>query len=121
MLFRSVIPWLFVAFVKVRAGYDDALDAFGVHGIGGMWGALATGLFATTAINSAGSGAWDGHWMQVLIQVKAVGITAGYSFVATLVLLKVVDLFAKMRATDHEETVGLDLTQHREAAYTVID
>ncbi len=117
----GVVPWLFVAIIKVKAGYDDALDAFGVHGIGGVWGALATGLFATSAINATGSGAWDGHWGQLLVQFEAVGITGGYSFVMTLILLTAVDKISRIRATDHEEMVGLDLTQHREAAYTVIE
>ncbi len=117
----GIIPWIMVSVVKAKLGYDDTLDAFGVHGIGGIWGAIATGIFATAGINSLGSGGWDGNWGQVMIQLKAVGCTIGYSLVMTLILLKVVDMVFKLRATEQEETVGLDLTQHKEAAYTTID
>ncbi len=117
----GVIPWVFVSIVKVKMGYDDALDAFGVHGIGGMWGAVATGIFALVSVNSGGSGLLDGNGSQVLWQLKAVGLTAAYSFGMTFGLLKLVDLVATLRASEHEEAVGLDLTQHREAAYTLVD
>jgi ammonia channel protein AmtB len=102
--------------------YDDALDAFGVHGIGGVWGALATGLFATTAVNPAGAdGLFYGNPAQLWVQLKAVGATMAYSLIASLVLFKVVDVVARLRVSEHDERVGLDLTQHKEAAYTVID
>ncbi len=118
----SAICYAFVSFVKPRLGYDDALDAFGVHGIGGIWGALATGLWATTEVNSGGAnGLFHGNPKQFLIQAAAVGITAAYAFVVTFVLLKVVGLFAKVRAVEQEERIGLDLTQHREVGYTVVD
>jgi ammonium transporter, Amt family len=122
----SVICWTFVSVVKVKLGYDDALDAFGVHGVGGIWGAIATGLFATggAAINSVMT---DGGLFygpngaeQLLRQLKAVGITIVYSFVGTFVLLKLVNLVLPLRASESEETIGLDLTQHRETAYTLI-
>jgi Amt family ammonium transporter len=122
----SVICWTFVSLVKVRAGYDDSLDAFGVHGVGGVWGALATGLFATggAAVNSAmtdgGLFCGPNGLAQFLRQCKAVGITIVYSFVVTMVLLWAVNLFLRLRATEQEETIGLDLTQHRETAYTLI-
>jgi Amt family ammonium transporter len=122
----SVICWTFVSVVKVKCGYDDALDAFGVHGIGGIWGAVATGLFATggAAINSAmtdgGLFYGQGGLEQLMRQCKAVGITIVYSFLATLVLLWAVNLAFKLRANESEETIGLDLTQHRETAYTLI-
>jgi len=119
----GAVCWVFVSVIKTKAGYDDSLDAFGVHGIGGMWGVLATGLFATTSIpNPAGcNGLFYGNPGQLLVQAKAVAVTAVYSFVATLVLLKVVDLLVNLRVTEREERIGLDLTQHKEAGYTVID
>ena len=118
----SLICYGAVAIVKAKCGYDDALDAFGVHGIGGIWGALATGLWASKAVNAAGAnGLFYGHPAQLLIQLKATLITAVYSFVATLGLLKLVDAVVGLRASEEEERIGLDLTQHREAAYTVLD
>jgi Amt family ammonium transporter len=118
----GVIPWFAVTYIKNLLGYDDTLDAFGVHGVGGMWGALATGIWATKAVNPAGAdGLLYGNPVLLWIQIKAVVITAVYSFVVGIILLKVVDAAMKLRVNDHEERVGLDLTQHREAAYTLID
>jgi ammonium transporter, Amt family len=118
----SVVCFLGVAFVKPRLGYDDSLDAFGVHGIGGMWGAIATGLFASTAVNSAGAnGLFYGNPGLLVNQLIAVGATIAYSAVGTLVIYKVLDATIGMRVTEKEEVLGLDLTQHREAAYTLIE
>jgi Amt family ammonium transporter len=121
----AVLPWLAVTFLKPRMGYDDSLDAFGVHGVGGMWGAIATGLFACAAVNPAvgknGLFYGDGGATQLLTQIKAVGVSAIFSFVMALVLFKVIDVLIGLRVNDHEERVGLDLTQHKEAAYTLID
>ena len=118
----GVIPWFAVTYFKNLFGYDDSLDAFGVHGVGGMWGAIATGIFATKSVNAAGAdGLLYGNPMLLWIQIKAVLITVVYSFVMGLILLKAVDIVMKLRVSDHEERVGLDLTQHREAAYTLID
>jgi Amt family ammonium transporter len=118
----GLICWLSVTYMKTRLGYDDSLDAFGVHGIGGIWGALATGLFATTAVNSAGAnGLFYGNPAQLWVQTKAVVVTLGYSFIVSLVLFKVVDAVLKLRVDEHSERVGLDLTQHKEAAYTIVD
>jgi Amt family ammonium transporter len=113
----GAVPWLFVSLIKPRLGYDDSLDAFGVHGMGGMWGALATGLFASKAVNPAGA---DGGLGQLGLQFVAVGATAVYSLAVTFVLLKAVNAVLPLRATEAEETIGLDLTQHRETAYTLI-
>jgi Amt family ammonium transporter len=116
------IPWLAVTYVKGALGYDDTLDAFGVHGIGGIWGAIATGLFATKSVNPAGAdGLLYGNPILFWIQIKAVFITVVYSLVLGFVLLKAVDALVGLRVSEHEERVGLDLTMHREAAYTVID
>lgn len=118
----SVICFVFVTFVKPAMGYDDTLDAFGVHGVGGIWGALATGLWATKAINPAGAdGLFYGNPGQFIIQLKATVITMVFSFVVSIILFKLVDLAVGLRVTEHEEQVGLDLTQHREAAYTLLD
>jgi Amt family ammonium transporter len=118
----GVIPWFAVTYFKNLLGYDDTLDAFGVHGVGGIWGAIATGIFATKTVNPAGAdGLLYGNPALLWIQVKAVVVTAVYSFVVGIVLLKAVDIVMKLRISEHEERVGLDLTQHREAAYTIID
>ncbi len=118
----SVICYFFVSFIKAKFGYDDSLDAFGVHGIGGIWGALATGLFATKAVNSAGAnGLFYGNPVQFIIQLKAVLVTVVYSFVVTFALLKLVDIVMGLRVSEQDERIGLDLTQHREAGYTLLD
>ena len=118
----GVICYLFVTVVKPRLGYDDALDAFGVHGIGGIWGALATGLFATTTVNSAGAnGLFYGNPVLLWIQLKAVLVTLVYSGVVSFVLLKIVDKIIGLRAGEQAERIGLDLVDHRETGYTVLD
>ncbi|MFZ4395773.1 MAG: ammonium transporter [Kiritimatiellia bacterium] len=112
--------WLAVTFLKTRCGYDDSLDAFGVHGIGGIFGALATGIFADKAINGC-DGLLYGNPAQFLLQVKAVLITIVYSAVVSFILFKLVDKLVGLRVSEHEERVGLDLTQHKEAGYTMLD
>ncbi len=108
--------------VKSRLRYDDSLDAFGVHGAGGTLGALLTGLFATSAINSiygkgVPTGAIDGHWGQELNQLAGVGIAWSISIVGTLVLLFVVDRVIGLRVSPEQEAEGLDLSQHGEEGY----
>jgi Amt family ammonium transporter len=116
------IPWFVVTYIKAALGYDDTLDAFGVHGVGGIWGAIATGIFATKSVNPAGAdGLLYGNPILLWIQIKVVVVTIVYSFVVGIVLLKLVDVFMKLRVGEHEERVGLDLTLHREAAYTLLD
>ena len=118
----SVICFFFVTVVKTKFGYDDSLDAFGVHGVGGIWGALATGLWASKDINPAGNnGLFYGNPGLFLIQLKAVVITIVYSFIVSWVLLKIVDAVMGLRVSEDEERIGLDLTQHRESAYTMLD
>jgi Amt family ammonium transporter len=118
----SGICYLFAVVIKAKLGYDDALDAFGVHGIGGIWGALATGLFATKAVNAAGAdGLFYGNPAQFLVQLKAVLVTMVWSGVVTWVVLKLVDVTVGLRASERDERIGLDLTDHRESAYTLID
>lgn len=114
--------YLMVAVIKPKLGYDDSLDAFGVHGIGGIIGALATGIFATTAVNSAGAnGLLYGNPKQLLIQLAAVGVTIVYSMVMTFVILKVIDIVMGVRVKAKDEAIGLDLSQHHESAYTLIE
>ncbi len=106
--------------IKTRLGYDDSLDVVGVHGIGGTWGALATGLFATKAINPAGAdGLFFGNPKQLGVQAVAVVTTWVFAFVGTWILLKVTDLLVGLRVPDEEEQIGLDLSQHNESAYTL--
>jgi len=114
--------WVSVTFIKTRLGYDDSLDAFGVHGVGGIWGALATGLWATTAVNSAGAdGLFAGNAKLLGIQAAAVAVTMVYSFVVSYALFFVVDKLVKLRVCELDERIGLDLSQHREVGYTMID
>lgn len=120
-VFASVFCFYMVAVIKPKFGYDDSLDAFGVHGVSGILGTLATGLFASKAINPAGADGWFyGNPGLFFIQLKAVVITIAYSFVVTLVIYKVVDLLIGVRAKEREEVIGLDLTEHHEGAYTVL-
>jgi len=118
----SIVCYIFVVVVKPKLGYDDSLDAFGVHGIGGIVGALATGLFATVAVNSAGAnGLFYGNPAQFMIQMKAVLLTGSYSFVVSLILFKAIDLVVGLRPSELSEKIGLDLSEHKESAYTVLE
>ena len=101
-----------------RLRVDDALDVFGVHGVGGAWGAIATGIFASAAVNEvAGNGLLYGDPAQLGIQAIAVGAVVIYAAVVTFGILKVIDLFVGLRVAEQEEVLGLDASQHREAAY----
>ena len=102
--------------LRERLRIDDALDVFAVHGVGGVFGAIATGVFATTAIN-AFPGLVDGNPGQLVTQAVAVGAVVAYSAIATLVIIKLVDFVLGLRVPAHEEEVGLDLAVHGEAAY----
>jgi len=106
--------------LKNRFRYDDTLDVFGVHGVGGTWGALATGLFASAAINSAGAnGLFLGN--PALLGKQAIGVlaTIGYAVLVTLILLKILDLTLGLRVSPEHETIGLDETQHGESGYVL--
>ena len=121
-MLASIVCFIAVAVIKPKFGYDDSLDAFGVHGVGGILGVLATGLFASKAINPQGAdGLFFGNPRQFLIQLAAVLVTIVYTFTVTYVLYNFVDIFFKIRVTEKEELMGLDLTQHRERAYTVLE
>ena len=107
-----------VDILKRNVGVDDALDVFAVHGVGGIWGALATGLFATTTVNSAGGdGLFYGNPGQLLKQVVAVAAVAAFTAAATWIILKVVDVTVGLRVPEQEEVLGLDTTTHGEVAY----
>jgi ammonium transporter, Amt family len=104
--------------LKKKLGYDDALDAFGLHGIGGTWGGIATGLFATTSVNSAGAdGLFYGDASLLWKQLTAIAATYIFVSLATYIIVKVVNVMVNIRVNDEEESLGLDLTMHGEKAY----
>lgn len=106
--------------MKNRFGYDDSLDAFGVHGVGGILGTLAAGLFAQKLINPAGAdGLFFGNPKLFMTQAVAITVTAVYSFVVTVVVLKLIDKTIGLRVDDESEVVGLDISQHGESGYTM--
>jgi Amt family ammonium transporter len=106
--------------VKVRLGYDDSLDVVGVHGIGGTWGALATGLFASKAINPAGNnGLFFGNPHQLVVQLIAVAVTWALAIVGTFIILSILKAIMGLRVSEEEEQIGIDLSQHNETGYTV--
>jgi Amt family ammonium transporter len=114
VLCYSAVSW------KFSLGYDDSLDVVGVHGVGGSWGAIATGIFASTAINPGGAdGLLAGNPSLLVAQVVSVLATIVYSLVVTFVLLKLVDATLGLRATQDDEIQGLDLSQHGERAYSL--
>jgi Amt family ammonium transporter len=106
--------------LKSKLGYDDSLDVVGVHGVGGTWGALATGIFATKLVNEAGGdGLLYGNPKQLWIQFVAVAVTLILGFVVTTIILKVLDAVMGLRVSDEDEMAGLDLSQHSETAYAL--
>jgi len=113
-----------VAIAKVKSyfKYDDSLDVFGVHGVGGIWGTIATGLFAEKAVNDAGAnGLFFGGAQQLLIQCVLVVVTVVFAAAMTWIIFKLVDAVIGVRVEKTKEIVGLDLTQHSESAYTLVD
>lgn len=117
-LVGGAICYFTVSVLKSKLGYDDALDAFGCHGIGGMWGALATGIFASKAVNPAGAnGLIYGNVHQFLVQGLSVLVTVAFAALATFVIAKLVGVVFKLRVTVDEEDTGLDLALHGEQAY----
>ena len=104
--------------MKSRFGYDDSLDVVGVHGVGGIFGAIATGIFASKAINPAGNdGGIYGNWGLVGIQLAAVAATVAFAVVGTTIILLVLKAVMGLRVTEEDERLGLDLSQHSESAY----
>jgi len=107
-------------FLKSRFGYDDALDVVAVHGIGGFWGALATGLFASLFWNPDGAnGLFYGNPGQFMVQVIGAFAAIVYSMILTFIILKLTDMLVGVRVPDEEEVQGLDLTQHSEIGYSL--
>jgi Amt family ammonium transporter len=102
--------------MKVKVGYDDSLDAFGVHAVGGAWGALATGLFVTVG----GTGLLGGNVGQVVTQVVGILASSGYSFVVTYILVSIIESTIGFRVNDEDEEMGLDTTQHGESGYNLV-
>ena len=119
----GVVCYLMVAKVKQKFGYDDALDAFGVHGIGGTIGAILTGVFATKEVNDLRMGKpmglMEGDAHQVLNQLVAVAISWGLAIVGTLIILKICDVMIGVRVDSQQETDGLDLSMHGEEGYNL--
>jgi ammonium transporter, Amt family len=121
----SLVCFFFVMVVKGFFKYDDALDAFGVHGIGGFIGVILTGVFATPAIKYATgvqySGLLAGNPKQLLIQLITAGATLAFSLVLTIVIFKLIDVFIGVRVSEKDEAIGLDVSQHNERGYTMIE
>jgi Amt family ammonium transporter len=120
----GLVCYFMVTKIKSIFGYDDALDAFGVHGAGGTIGALLTGIFAQQIVNpifGAGKpvGGLDGHWSQLGNQVVGVLIAWGFALIGTIILLKITDMITGLRVTQEQEIEGLDISQHGEEAYNL--
>lgn len=115
----SLVSYAAIYYLKPKLGYDDALDVFGIHGMSGIWGAIATGIFATPFINEA-AGLLYGNPEQLLIQILSVVVTLVYSFVVSYVIAKVLDKsMGGIRVEEHEEVTGLDTNLHEESAYNL--
>jgi Amt family ammonium transporter len=116
----SPLCFFFMTKVKPKFGYDDALDAFGCHGVGGIWGGIATGLFATKAVNGAVQ--WEGLFFGgdphlLFVQLASIGITIALAVVATFVIMQGLKLIMGVKVTREEEQLGLDVSEHQEYAY----
>ena len=118
----GIICYTSVAHIKTKLGYDDSLDAFGIHGVGGLWGAIATGLFASTAVNEAGAdGLFFGNPMQLWIQVEGIVYCALYGIVVTAVIVLAMKACMRVRADEGEQIVGMDALEHGERGYAYMD
>jgi len=127
--FVSAFPALLIGFVagaicfyavslKMRFNYDDSLDVVAIHGIGGLWGALATGLFASTAVNPGGAdGLFFGNPSLFLIQLADNAVVIVYSFLISFLILKLISIFTGLKVSPDEENAGLDISLHGERAY----
>jgi Amt family ammonium transporter len=112
----SIVGYYSIVLIKNKLGFDDSLDVFAVHGMGGIWGAVATGIFASSAV--AGTpGLIEGNGAQVVTQLIGIVTVAAFAFAVTLIIGKLVDITVGLRVGQSEETVGLDLAQHGERAY----
>ena len=113
-VFAGIVPFLAVAYLKRRLGYDDALDTFGVHGVGGTLGAILTGVFADERANSVVGGLKDGLLLE---QFKAIGVTIVWSVVATAIIAFIVKAVIGLRPNSEVESAGLDISEHGEDGY----
>jgi Amt family ammonium transporter len=113
-ILAGMIPYVAVAGIKAKLGYDDSLDAFGIHGVGGMLGAILTGIFADPGVNELGKGLLFGNPGQLLTQIIAVGATMVYSAVVTFVIFMLLKVFVGLRVETEHEITGLDESQHGE-------
>ncbi len=119
-LVAGLLGFYFVAKVKHKLGYDDSLDAFGVHGMCGLWGALATGLFANPAVNAAGKGLFYGNPKQLWIQIISIAATAAFTAVGTLIVIYITKLLTGgLRVTEETEMAGLDSSIHGERGFEI--
>ena len=113
----AVVCYLAVAIIKNRLGYDDSLDAFGIHGVGGTWGAIATGLWATTTINPDGANGLFYGGSLLGPQLLSLVIAYVFAIVGTFILFKIVSAFMDMRVSIGSESLGIDISEHGEGAY----
>lgn len=118
-LAAGIVPFFAVAWLKPKLGYDDTLDAFGIHGIGGTLGAILTGVFADPSVNELGKGLLYGNPGQLLTQLIAVGVTMVYSAVMTLIIFTIIKVAVGLRVDPEDEMIGLDEGQHGEKAYNL--
>jgi ammonium transporter, Amt family len=117
----GIVSFFAIAVMKSKLGYDDSLDAFGCHGVAGLWGAIATGIFATKTVNPAGdNGLLYGNFTLFKVHIISAGACALYAAVATFVILKFISLFMKLRTDKDTESAGLDISLHGEEAYNVL-
>lgn len=118
----GIVCFLAVSVAKAKLGYDDALDAFGVHGVGGTWGAILTGVFASKEINPAGAdGLLFGNPEQLTTQIIGVAVSWVFAAAMTFIILKVIGIFVKLRVDESQEIDGLDVTEHGERGYAYQD
>ncbi|KAF0182119.1 MAG: ammonium transporter Amt family [Nitrospirae bacterium] len=115
----GVVPYMAVAYLKPKLGYDDALDAFGIHGIAGTLGAVLTGIFADPAINEAGKGLLYGNPGQLMVQIIACGVTIAYTAIMTFIIFMIIKAVVGLRVDAEDEVTGLDESQHGEKAYNL--
>ncbi|MCK9152039.1 ammonium transporter [Methanobacterium alcaliphilum] len=118
-LITSVVSYFAISYLKPKLGYDDALDVVGIHGMSGLWGAIAAGLFAAPFVNEAGVGLFYGNPGQLWIQIIAVVAVAAYSFVVTLIIGLIIKYTMGLRVNEREEIEGLDTNLHEESGYRI--
>jgi Amt family ammonium transporter len=116
-LAAGIISNLVASWRAGRSRVDDTLDVFACHGVGGLWGSIATGIFASAAIQTGVSGLIFGNWHQFVAQLEAVAVVVPFAFFGSYGLLKLVNVFSPLRVSEEAENAGLDLSEHGEEAY----